>query len=175
MFKWVVGLCATMYIVLMTAGEPSPNEVAAREVNASQHVTRNETTQLETPVVVIAAPAEAAESMPIPAVATISDIIESPVLVSATTEATTPVVSEPIATEVISAIAPEAAADIRRVTGKRVNLRAGPSTTTEIIGRAVRNDSAEVMELLPSGWAKVYILETGLEAYISSQFLSSAG
>ncbi|EPX76920.1 SH3 domain-containing protein [Litoreibacter arenae] len=168
MFKWVVGLCAGLYLILLTMGEPSPEELAARESRAERHVTRSASVVSDAPVV---AEVEEPEVVAAPAVV---ETIESPVLVSATTDTTPPAAPEPVAAQTIAAPAP-AATDIRRVTGRRVNLRAGPSTTTAILGRAVRDDTAEVIELLPSGWAKVYILDTGLEAYISAQFLSDAG
>jgi len=59
------------------------------------------------------------------------------------------------------------------VTARAVNLRAGPSTNNAVVGRATQNDSAEIIEMLPSGWAKVYILETGTEAFMSAQFLAA--
>lgn len=179
MFKWVAGLCAAMYLVLMTAGEPSPKELAAREATSEQQVTRSTTMAVDTTPIKVAATPVDQEQAPEPVVLASVSEIESPVLVSASTENVTPAVPEPVATEEIAALTPDvsapAIADIRRVTGRRVNLREGPSTTTDIVGRAVRDDSAEVIEVLPSGWAKVYILETGVEAYISTQFLSDAG
>jgi hypothetical protein len=174
MFKWVVGLCAALYLTLITVGEPTAEELAAQKSRAEQQVTRTVSTTLEAPVVQVSAAVAEPEVAPLPAVAIISDEIDSVALVSASTDATAPAAPEPVATQQI-AVATPAATVIRSVTGKRVNLRAGPSTTAEIVGRAVRNDSAEVIEILPSGWAKVYILETGTEAYISSQFLSDAG
>lgn len=174
MFKWVVGLCAAMYLALVTVGAPTEEELAAREARNELQVTRTATTSVSAPVIQTSASIEPPTVTPVQAVASVTDEIAAPILVSATTDTTTPAVTEPIATEEIGAIAPTTN-PIRRVTGKRVNLRAGPTTTSEIVGRAVRDDSAEIVELLPSGWAKVYILETGIEAYISAQFLSDAG
>ena len=175
MVKWVAGLCALMYLVLLTAGEPTKDERAGREVASKQNITRDAAPQIDIPTVQDAALVQA----PLPAVAPALEVIESPVLVSAQVDAAA-AVAAPVSVEQIELAAPTvsgepAAADIRSVTGRRVNLREGPSTTTGIVGRAVRDDSAEVIEVLPSGWAKVYILETGIEAYISAQFLSDAG
>ncbi len=58
------------------------------------------------------------------------------------------------------------------VTGNRVNLRAGASTQNGVVGQTVRGESAEIVEMLENGWAKVYILDTGIEAYMSADFLS---
>ncbi|WP_298258460.1 SH3 domain-containing protein [uncultured Litoreibacter sp.] len=174
MFKWVVGLCAIMYLALVTIGEPTKEELAERKLRDEQIAART-VKPTPAPPVILQTSANAAPVEATPAVADASATAEitTPLLVSATTGATAPAEAEPVTTQ---AIAPAPTnTSIRRVTGKRVNLRAGPSTTSEIVGRAVRDDSAEVVELLPSGWAKVYILETGIEAYISSQFLSDAG
>lgn len=91
-----------------------------------------------------------------------------------------PPLPEAVPTETLPPpVAPEAASatpagnPIWRVTARRVNLRAGPSTADAVVGQAVENDSAEVIELLPSGWAKVYILEQGTEAFMSAQFLAA--
>ena len=175
MFKWVVGLCAAMYLVLITVGNPTSEELASRKARPEQQVTRTTSTTLDTPVIQISTVVAEPKAAAIPAVVAPNDAIESPALVSATTSATAPAAAEPVTTQQIATPPPEAEAVIRRITGRRVNLRAGPSTTAEILGRAVRDDSAEVVEILPGGWAKVYILETGIEAYISAQFLSDAG
>ncbi len=178
MFKWLVALCAAMYLILVTVGSPTTEELAARELATEQQVTKTASIPFAPPVVEVVADIPDLEVSPTLAVETISDEIGSAALVSATTDATAVAVLEPVATQQITAIAPQptpTSAVIRRITGKRVNLRAGPSTTAKIVGRTVRDDSAEVVEILPSGWAKVYILETGIEAYISAQFLSDAG
>lgn len=182
MLKWVVGLCAAMYIVLMTLGEPTSEELAARELRNNQQVTRTASVSTSTPEVVetanVEVEAEPVEQLVVP----VSQTIESPALVSASTETTTP--AAPALVETVSiepAPAPEtqqaSAAnvgnEIWRVTARAVNLRAGPSTNNAVVGRASRNDSAEIIEMLPSGWAKVYILETGTEAFMSAQFLAA--
>lgn len=175
MLKWVVGLCAALYLVLITMGEPTSEELASRKARAEQQVTRTVSTTLEAPAIQVSNAVAEPETTAIPAALTTLEEIESPALVSASTDATTPAAAEPVATQQLATTPEVATTTIRRVTGKRVNLRAGPSTTAKIVGRAVRNDSAELVEMLPSGWAKVYILETGIEAYISAQFLSDAG
>ncbi|SDW57311.1 SH3 domain-containing protein [Litoreibacter albidus] len=174
MFKWVVGLCALMYLTLLTVGEPTASELAAREARDALQVSRTISKPLETAAVQIAAANAKLDLEASPAVITAVSEVKAPALVSASTSTTSPAATVDVTTQPIAAT-PRETNPIRRVTGKRVNLRAGPSTTSKIVGRAVRDDSAEVVEMLPSGWAKVYILETGTEAYISAQFLSDAG
>ncbi|RLJ40779.1 SH3 domain-containing protein [Litoreibacter meonggei] len=175
MFKWVVGLCATMYLILITVGEPTGEELALRKIISEQEVTRATSTKLDTPVIQVSADIDPPE-MPVSAAVTPAIIeIESAALVSTPPDATAPAAVELVTTQEITSVTPEVKTVIRRVTGKRVNLRTRPSTTAEILGRTVRGDSAEIIEMLPSGWAKVYILEAGIEAYMSAKFLSDAG
>lgn len=182
MLKWVIGLCAAMYLVLLTFGEQTPEELAARELRENQQAARLAATPLTTPEVVETANVEITpEPMQSPAVP-VSQAIDSPALVSASTETTTPAAPATVETVAI-ATSPEVESqqastttntnEIWRVTARAVNLRAGPSTGDAVVGRASQNDSAEIIELLPSGWAKVYILETGIEAYMSAQFLAA--
>jgi len=41
-----------------------------------------------------------------------------------------------------------------------------------VLGRRRRGESDEGMELLENGWAKVYVLESGVEAYMSADYLA---
>lgn len=180
-----------MYGVLMIFGEPTPEELAAREARILQQASRTLT-------IPTAAPAATAGDSVDPAVTEAPDTVElasiaipiqspaqSPALVSASTDATAPAAPARVETLTI-APAPEPAApeaiqqasiattnDIWRVTARAVNLRAGPSTNNTIVGRAIQNESAEIIQMLPSGWAKVYILETGTEAFMSARFLAA--
>ncbi len=61
--------------------------------------------------------------------------------------------------------------EIWTVTGNTVNLRTEAGTFGAVIGQTRRGDSAEVIELLDNGWARVFILESGLEAFMSADFL----
>ncbi len=72
--------------------------------------------------------------------------------------------------------APEAVqvADARilwRVTGDRVNFRAGPSTNTAILGALVRGDQVEFLAEAPDDWAHLRVVNTGLEGYMAMRFL----
>ncbi|RVT82315.1 SH3 domain-containing protein [Rhodobacteraceae bacterium CCMM004] len=58
------------------------------------------------------------------------------------------------------------------VTGNRVNLRAGPSTGTAVLGQVVRGDTARVLDRRDDGWLRIQVSETGLDAYIFGDFLA---
>ena len=190
MLKWVVGLCAPMYLVLVTYGEPTPEELAAREARNNQQVTQVAVAPTPVPEPEV----EVVEATPEPVVTDVAvtrqdssgdSPIAAPALVSTSTQTTTPAAPAVVETatllpeatqQAVEEVIEQASAvtttnEIWRVTARAVNLRAGPSTNNAVVGRATRNDSAEIIEMLPSGWAKVYILETGTEAFMSAQFL----
>ena len=62
--------------------------------------------------------------------------------------------------------------EIWTVTGNRVNLRDGASTQNEVVGQTVRGESAEILELMENGWARVFIIERGIEAFMSARFIA---
>ncbi len=62
-------------------------------------------------------------------------------------------------------VATAAPGDVHRVTGERVNLRAGPSDDTNVRGQVVRGD--ELLELTREGdWVGVRVVDTGVEGWI---------
>lgn len=180
MFKWVLGLCAALYGTLMLFGEPTPEELAARQtaapevvaVTPTQAVDR-ETQAFDVEEVVAPAIAEAVEPIPPITIERVSAAIQTaPALPEAVVTEILPVATELLAnSQTASTVA--TANPIWRVTAQRVNLRSGPSTSNAVVGQALQDDSAEIIELLPSGWAKVYVLESGTEAYVSAQFLAA--
>jgi hypothetical protein len=70
------------------------------------------------------------------------------------------------------ALATAAALPVVRVTGSRVNLRAGPSTETDILGALTLGERAEVIASLGNGWAQIRSLDSGLEGYMADRFLT---
>lgn len=69
--------------------------------------------------------------------------------------------------ELVEAAAPGGAG--REVTGDGVNLREGPGTSFDVVGRLDRGDRAEVIELR-DGWAWVRV--GGAEGWMSERFLA---
>lgn len=58
------------------------------------------------------------------------------------------------------------------VTGSRVNLREGPSTSTAVVGQAREGQRVEMLDAAPDGWMRIRVIESGLIAYIFGRFLS---
>jgi hypothetical protein len=77
---------------------------------------------------------------------------------------------EAIENAVAQAILPQA--DIRYVTGSRVNLRAGPSTSDAVVARLARGAETVVLAEAGEGWFRIRDLDTGAEGFMSGDFLS---
>lgn len=94
-------------------------------------------------------------------------------LAAATAMEATPEPAEPVA-----AVAPEPepepepAALIRYVTGKRVNVRSGPSTDYGILDQVVLGDAAEVISDPAADWVQIRIEGDGVEGWIAARFLT---
>lgn len=87
---------------------------------------------------------------------------------------------DPDATAIADATPETATAEARsgatrlRVTGDRVNFRAGPSTGDEILGALELGTEVELIERVADGWAHLRVPATGLTGYMSGDFLEPA-
>jgi hypothetical protein len=61
-----------------------------------------------------------------------------------------------------------------RVTGDRVNFRAGPSTEDEILAALALGTEVELIERVADGWVHLRVPATGLTGYMSGDFLEPA-
>lgn len=57
------------------------------------------------------------------------------------------------------------------VQASRVNVRAGPSTAYQVIGKVVRDQEVEVIEIQGNGWVRIMV--DGREGYMSGDFLET--
>lgn len=89
--------------------------------------------------------------------------------------AQTPVLEQPLPKpEVETQAQPELEPELIElyVTGRRVNLRAGPSTDNAVIGRVVRGQAVELVDYEDNGWARIRVAGVEGEAFMSGDFLS---
>lgn len=63
--------------------------------------------------------------------------------------------------------------DLRAVTGRSVNMRAGPGKNYAVIDQLLRGDTVEVLEAADNGWVRLRLPETGLEGWMSASYLAS--
>lgn len=82
----------------------------------------------------------------------------------------------PQVTDSAEAAPPPVATDgtLLRVTGDRVNFRAGPSTGDEILAALTLGTEVEVIERVADGWVHLRVPDTGLTGYMSEDFLEPA-
>ena len=79
-------------------------------------------------------------------------------------------VSEPVAATLPAVIAPSA--DLRRVKVRRANMRNGPGTRYDIVGRLDRDTEVEVVSDAATGWVKLKVPATGRVGWISAKLLT---
>lgn len=58
------------------------------------------------------------------------------------------------------------------VTASRVNVRQGPSTDYEVMGKVLYGDAALVVSDLDSDWVKIRIEGAGVEGFIMKRFMT---
>ncbi|MCY4179018.1 MAG: SH3 domain-containing protein [Litoreibacter sp.] len=173
MFKWVTGLCAAIYLTLLVFGAPPEGEELAAlttdEVPLATGFVALEPEPISftsEPIVETPAPvAEKASEAPVSVTQLPSTQPSKPVEVSKT-----PITPEPIAEP-----DPNGVGEIWQVTGSRVNLRKAATTRASVVGQTLKGERAEVLELLDTGWARVFIIESGIEAYMSAKFIIREG
>ena len=70
--------------------------------------------------------------------------------------------------------APIAAIDLRQVSGARVNMRAGPSTSYSVLDTLARGTNAEVIEVTADGWARIRVTSTDQIGWMAARLLSGS-
>lgn len=63
-------------------------------------------------------------------------------------------------------------ADLRRVKVSRANMRNGPGTRYNVVGKLTRDTEVEVVSDAATGWVKLKVLETGRVGWISAKLLT---
>ena len=72
------------------------------------------------------------------------------------------------------ALVTPAAADLRAVTGNRVNMRNGPGTSYPVIGRLTRGQEVEVISEPGNGWLQLRVSDTGNVGWMADFLVTSA-
>lgn len=71
--------------------------------------------------------------------------------------------------------APETLAEgtIWYVTASSVNVRAGPSTSTDVVGKLGNGEAALMVAAVDGEWARIVVQGDGMEGYVALRFLSA--
>jgi hypothetical protein len=175
MFKLLSLLAAGMFVTLLIGGEDR-GQSRQGLIGVAQN-------PVERPVVREAkvAPVKAIPVKPAPT-ANVALISFTPVRVQEPAKSTSTiagefVLSEPKKIAITQAVAlPEAvvpeAAPIMYVNSRSVNVRQGPSTAYEVVGRLVRAEAVSVIAPEVDGWVRIAIEGDGLEGFIAARLLS---
>lgn len=78
--------------------------------------------------------------------------------------------AEPAVNEI--ALTEDAAPQIMYVTGRAVNVRSGPSTGTDVVGRLTQGEAVTVISIEDNGWARIRIEGDGVDGFMSLNFLT---
>lgn len=111
-----------------------------------------ETTELVEPI--------AESTAVVPVIAEIAPVIED-------------IVEEPVAVAAVEPEVVEESSDLRTVAGSRVNMRAGPGTSYNVLDTLVAGTWTEVLEIDSEGWARIRNMDTGQEGWMAERLLSS--
>jgi hypothetical protein len=67
-----------------------------------------------------------------------------------------------------------AIAEYRTVTGSRVNLRAGPSTSFDAVTQLLEGEEVEVLDETPDGWVKLRAMDGNDIGWMAGSFLTAS-
>lgn len=65
-------------------------------------------------------------------------------------------------------------ADVREVTGNRVNVRGGPGTNFGVVAKLVRGDAVEILEDNGDGWVRMRPVDGGAEGWMADFLLTGS-
>lgn len=68
---------------------------------------------------------------------------------------------------------PEKSLNVWFVTGERVNVRQGPTTSAAVVDQVVYAEAVEVLTEPDNGWVMIRIEGDGVEGYMANRFLQS--
>lgn len=188
-------LCTSLFLVMLLGGRDFGQlrpGLALAEVDAVQTNVTAKAPAVETVVLEVAA-AVVPEPTAIPAVAPVVAAAEAPAAVPAPIlpeEVLAAVAAPPVTIEPENTVftlsnyadpAPEGAApaaeksaegEVWYVAGNSLNVRAGPSTNDEVVGKLSRGEATLVVSREGEDWARIRIEGDGIEGYVAMRFLT---
>lgn len=167
--------------VVVTTAEPAAvsKSTLAPAAPEAQVILASSKAPEPTAPVVETSPAEALEAALALAMGSEDTVAPAPTTEVAEAEAeaeATTLVFQSLAQPLIDVSAPALAAeaDLRAVSGSRVNMRSGPGTSYGVIVTLTRGTEAEVLETL-NGWARIRTVEDGKVGWMAERLLEEIG
>ena len=189
MLQLTLLLCSSLFLVMLLGGRDFGQlrpGLAQAEAEANAAPVTAEVPVVETVALVDATPVVVAAVVPKP-VAALPPAVVAPVAVAA--EATpVPVPETPentvftlsnYADPVPEAAPAPAAADtssegeVWYVAGNSLNVRSGPSTNSDVVGKLTRGEATLVVWREGADWARIRIEGDGIEGYVAMRFLTA--
>ena len=156
MLRLTLLLCLGMYAALMTLGQDRgqlrPGLAQAAAEGRLDEVWAEARARAER----AAAPAPVRQAEPSPALAALAP-------------APAPVAPAP---EPVVAASAAGEGTIWYVTARSVNVRAAPTTQSEVVGKLDSGEAALMVTAVDDDWARIVIQGDGLEGYVARRFLS---
>lgn len=75
---------------------------------------------------------------------------------------------------VVEDVPEEEPKDMREVTANRVNMRNGPSTRFQVLGKLTRGQEVEILQDPGDGWVKLRVQDTGKIGWMAARLLTAA-
>lgn len=178
MLKMTLTLAAALYAGFVIWGQPS--DVAAEAPEVSEPVVLASGADFDRPVII------GAEAPQAEAVVTRASVAERVLPDAATIAASAPspaatqprLIGEPVVVSLVQPSTPAPAAErqveaegLLKVTGSRVNMRSGPSTSNRVVDALVLGTLAEPLGEEVNGWIEIRDVVTGNTGFMASRFL----
>jgi uncharacterized protein YgiM (DUF1202 family) len=166
MYKLLTILCASLFLTLLIGGRDYGQKRTGLTAATSAQSTLRPVIQ---PEAIVTKAAYAPAATPI-----VTGPVVQPMVVEALQARIDTAGASPSQEPVGTVRAPESAgqSDIRYVTAAAVNVRQGPSTRNDVIGRLTRGEAALVVVADENGWSRIRIEGDGIEGFVASRLLT---
>ncbi|WP_371156835.1 SH3 domain-containing protein [Jannaschia sp. 2305UL9-9] len=178
MFKMTITLAAALYAGFIIWGEPETSAAVAGDSDAPVILATTSADYARPTILGLTS----GDGEVVTRAAVTTDIVPDPATIAASAPTPTAVqprlIGEPVVVSLVqpanqpaAVTAPETEV-LLRVTGNRVNLRSGPSTSDRIVGSLTRDMLAEPIGEESNGWQEIRDVETGTTGFMAARFLS---
>lgn len=189
MLQLTLLLCSSLFLVMLLGGRDFGQlrpGLAQAEAEANAAPVTAEVPVVETVALVDAPPAVVAAVVPKP-VAALPPAVVAPVAVAAkATPAPVPETPEntvftlsnyadpvPEAAPAAASAETSAEGEVWYVAGNSLNVRSGPSTNSDVVGKLTRGEATLVVWREGADWARIRIEGDGIEGYVAMRFLTA--
>lgn len=184
MLKMTITLAIALYAAFVVWGEPTSDPLTA-DRSTRETVLAGASPDYAKPVILSADPSTGAT---VTRAAVTEVVVPDAAVIAASApapDAPTPrLIGEPVvvnlvvpsaqATEQAAGPANDGAEDLYRVSGSRVNMRAGPSTSNPVLDSLPGGTLAEVIGGDLDGWVRIRDIASGQTGYMAARFLEPA-